>query len=531
MRLNITDVILLDNMDKKNTCKKGYSCGSACINMAYRCTEKLANKASTLTDNYIKLARTAKDNKLNTTKGKKQTTDTILANVANASTFEDLSELDENFANLANIIQNGIDEGSIGEEQLEAISALYSSTITKPIADRTGSKLMPLDSIETFIENTDIADKLVNAYEASFDESGKFSPKRPNGISQFVEDEVKIVPIKKELAEAVLNTLPNKTANKLKKAGDPREGYWDGTFDENNVPNMTNAGNTERNIALVQRYLEQKGIDPYDKKFVHFKDAELEHIVPDSKGEGRADQPDNYAWISSANNKSHDSDTAREWVDRLKASIQDKEQFKKDFEIEVGKANEKASAAKSAGNKTEKLFAIEDKIERQKFAKQLAKSMKTKAKKLLSSAGTKESYKELRPTLPKLTKTGDQAIGFNHRTKSIDEGSTVVKAQYADVLGNQNPSSLVIQTLAYLKDDPETFDKFVGEYEAIMFKRQIEADEVYELIDAGEPGNIDVKIAKQNTPKFRAAADARNAQFGKDLLSLLQNIEGLNFDI
>lgn len=514
-------------MTERNKCIKGYSCGAACINMQYKCTDAMAESANSLIDKYLSLLGVAKDNKLNSTKSKKTTTDEVLDKyVSKVQDFQALAELDPKFAKLADTIQKGIDEGSIGSDQLDSINAIYSSLITKPITDRTGSKLMPLDSIETFVENTDIADKFVNAYEASFDENDKFVPTRQGGIKDFVDSNVKRTEISKELAESVMNTLPDKTLNKLKKAGDPREGYWAGSFDSDGVPDMTNKGGKERNIALVQRYLEQKGIDPYDKKFVHFNDAELEHLVPDSKGKGRADQPDNFAWISAANNKSHDSDTARQWVERLKSSIQDKDAFKKSYEASAKRAEEGAKASKGAGDNVDKLFEISDRNERQAYAKQLAITMKSKAKKLLSSAGTKESFQELRPHLPKKDKQGNQSKGFKNRTKSIDEGSTVIMAEYADIFGKQKPSSLVIQALAFLRDDPDAYNNFVKQYEEIMFKREIGEDEVYDIIKAGDPGNI--SVSKIDKPAFSKALKERNIAFAKDLTNLLQSIEGFN---
>lgn len=477
--------------ESKN-CKKGYSCGASCINLQYECTEELQENSKALIEKYFSVT----DKKVLAAFGGDVDKENI--------TFDTIADKDPNFKALNDIVS----EGKLSNEVFESINTLFASLVNKPKPDRTGVKTPTLDSVEEFMENGGI-DKYEQAFNASFSE-GIFRPELPGGIKDYIDNEVIKVEVPDDVAQAVYKVLPKTVKDKLKKAGDPRGGFWQGTFKEDGTPVIGKTAKDVRGVQLVKRYLEQKGIDPYDKKLVDLNDAELEHIVPEGLGTDNADQPNNFAWISASNNKWHSDLNPDEWRANGNKKLSDKQKYVEDYQKAIEEANVSAKNIKGASSAIGNAFSKASPQERVNEIRKIAETMGPKAKKLLSSSGIPESFQELR--IDKYELNGQK----KNRTQSVDTRVGVLLPFFEDKFGKQKPSSLIMQAMAHVADDPEKLEGLKSELTKVMNDRKLDFDEgikIYE--DAG-----------RDKEAFTSALKEKDESFAKNLRNLFDSLEG-----
>ena len=447
----------------KRDCKKGWNCGASCINKNKNCLQKVGLEAAAVMDKYVELFKGLK---------------------------AEPSDLGKVF-------------NKASEDELEAAYTLYQSLLDSPKANRRGVKRPELDSVEAFIEKGGI-DKYEKAYNDSF-ENGKFNAK---GTSDYIKNNVIKKEISEEFANEVYNSLPKAVKSKLNKAGDPRSGFWEGN-DENGSPIIGSKATKKRGQFLIKRYLEQDGIDPYDGKKVNLNDAELEHIVPDGKGTGLADQPDNWAWISAANNKWHSDMDAKQWRANGEAKLADKEAYVKSLEEAKKGAKKQSGLLANVESELSKAFSTGSSAkERQQSIQNAATALGSKNKKLLSAAGLPESFQEFRAA--KWIK--DKAT--KNRTQAVDMRAGQVIGAYRAKYGNIKPTDLTLQALAYTASKPEQNEKLRQEFKKAMASRAIDFDKAKEIID------------NEGEAAFSQALKDKDIKFGMDLKKIMDEIDG-----
>lgn len=314
---------------------------------------------------------------------------------------------------------------NFSEEELSSTLILFKSLVEVPKTDRRNIRIPEISSIEYFIEKGGI-NRYEEAYNGFFSSDGVYNLE---SLSFYNEKFVKEVDINEYCSTNVFNSLPSKYKTRLKKAGDPRNGFW------GDKPNGS------RGTILLQKYLEQQGKDPYDKKFVHFNDAELEHIIPETCCDFVADFPENWAWISAANNNWHSNKTPEEWrLDGIKR-LSDRDEYSLNLEKAKKKSEDLIEKINSVDKVLEYALDLTVSLEsRMEFIIGVSKSMGVKSKKLISGLGLKESFQETRI---------EPKVKGKNRTQSIDTRFTTMIPEWQDSYGANKPSLLIIQALVY----------------------------------------------------------------------------------
>ncbi len=433
-------------------CDKGFPCGQTCIERADNCLHDLQPGGREYLNKLIEI---------------------MPANIR---------QVPPTFAALQTIINSATDA------EVESITTFYQTLINKPKADRTGSKQVNLEDVEYFANNQ--LAKYKKAFEESFDNKGELTL---TGTKKYIDSQVKKAQISDKVVSAVWDTLPKNIQTKLKNAGDPRTSAWQNK-------------STARGQMLLKRYMEQQGIDPYTGRFVDLNDAELEHIIPETVGGAGADHPNNWAWIRADINKWHGNKTATEWETDTKAIMSNQEKYQK--KVEKSKADSADQKAKLANNDKalEEAYAVgTDAKTRQQYARQVAESLKTKSKKLISASGLPESYQQLRANLP----------GTKNRTQSIDNQST----EMVEILqSKQKPSSLLFQALAFTADNPERNQKLREGYQEAIKARTLDFAKSREIYE------------QQGPATYKDALKAQSQNFAKELKKLFDDIDDFSYN-
>lgn len=479
---------------KSKTCSKGYSCGSACIELRDNCSDKLADASLQISDNYLKIAKLGAKASL----------------VEGEATTEEIASVDSKFSKLAEYINSSKATNS----ELDGVIAVMHTMYTMPKADRTGVKSIEIDQAEALFESNRF-DKYAEAYGASFDETG-FNPLKAGGMKDYIDSNVKLAEISDELTNAVWDTLPEGFKTTFKNAGSPREGYWTGKFEEDGItPIKDTKGSTVRGKETLKRYMEQKGISPYTGKFVHLKDAEGEHLAPEEITGKRGDQLNNFAWISAAENKWHSNLTPEDWKLSAERNILSR---KESYASDLGKKKEEASASKGKQNqiagKLAELNELASPQERQKAMRAVAEGLKAKSYKLLEAEGMTKTFQTPYPTKLKGIANdyaAGKAVKIPYRREIPDKDSKLIIGQYEAKFGNQNPTSLLFQAMAFAPDQKEALK--TG-FEKLMKSRQLDLNESIELFLAN--GN-DAEVVKSAMAK-------KSEEFGKNFASMLEEL-------
>jgi phage gpG-like protein len=328
------------------------------------------------------------------------------------------------------------------KNEAEVAANVYASLAAHSKACRAGCALVALEDLEYYNEN--VAEDVIKAFNTSFDADGTFNAK---GTAEFIRSKVQRVKISDSVAKEVYKSLPKNVKHKLNTGGDPRSGAWNG------------AQNARRGQALLKRYMEQNSIDPYTGKKVDLMLSEVEHIVPDNLGKQFADQPDNWAIIAADINKFKSNKSGLQMQDSINKL--DKVAYLNKTVKNKAKAVERSYQRSAVPEVVAKAFdSLSPALERQNYARQIAESMKTKSKKLLSGSGLPESYQELRP----------QFTQDKNRTKSVDDQATLM---YEIFETKQKASSLVFQALAFTSDNPEVNNALRAAYVTAIVNRKL----------------------------------------------------------
>ena len=477
----------------KKDCKKGYSCGLACINIKYNCTEGLKQTASDLAELYMQFAK----------------------NKPEASTLQSIAKSDAKFAKLAEYMLSE----SFKPGDMDAIYAIVKTVLEKPRASQSGVKSIELNQAEAFFE-TDRFEIYEMAYEASWDDDGKFNPNRPGGMADYISLDVQMLTISPELVEAVWSFLPDSFQTTFKSGGSPREGYWTGKFEEDGITPIKSfgKGSTARGKDTLRRYLEQKGLSPYTGQFVHLKEAQGEHLVPEELSGIRGDQLNNFAWISAAENKWHGKATPDEWRQQANKNILSrKAEYAKELDAKKSEAKSVSKNVANLAKSFESVINLSEAKERQAMMRGIAESFKgDKTRKLLEAEGMTKTFRTPYPT-----KLGNVASVYTpgntkivpYRREVPDIDSTVM----APILGTkQKPISLLFQAIAFA---PEEKERLKAAFVDLMKQRELDLDDAMQMF-----------LAEGSEESVKRAMTEKSMEFARNLKNLLDTIPNFTYD-
>ena len=295
----------------RDKCKKGKSCGAACIDAREDCIIDFdvdINTALNNTRQYIGSLRSS-GQITSEQEGK------IRQEVEDPKQFKRAGDRTKAFKEFGQMIR----DGRATNDEKEFVAKLLLSTTLTPGQDRNAARVLKYDEVESILKPGKL-DALDTAYKSSF-VNGKFDPSSPGGMGQYIQKNVLNKKISDEVAEKAYYMLPSKVRSAIDKAGAVNQMFAGYDKDGNVIYSSTPT--RERGIFLTKRWGEQGGLDPYTGKPIDIRNAEPEHMVAfkhaQTKGGGGGDQPNNLTWSAAQpnNNKAGAGDDFSNWKSNL----------------------------------------------------------------------------------------------------------------------------------------------------------------------------------------------------------------------
>lgn len=214
---------------------------------------------------------------------------------------EKLKELEQSQTKAFTTFKNLLDSGKASDAEADNVARLLVSTIITPGQDRNVVRKMSFEDIEATLKPGRL-EALEDAYQKSFNASGKFDPSQKGGMGDLIKSQFLVNTISSEVAEAAYYMLPSKVRSAIDKAGAVKgTAVMYGGDDSKGDPTFADKPTRERGIFLVKRWMEQGGLDPYTGRPIDIRNAEPEHMVAFAHALARGgggDQPRNLLWAA-----------------------------------------------------------------------------------------------------------------------------------------------------------------------------------------------------------------------------------------
>jgi hypothetical protein len=297
----------------KDHCKKGKSCGAACIDPNDDCILDFDVNVNAALNNSRRFIQKLKESGALTSEQAEE----LRKEVENPTQFKKSTERVKAFREFGEMLKGG----EVTEDEKDFVAKLILSTTLVPGQDRNAARVLSYDQIDSILKQGDLKG-MEAAYKASFVD-GKFDPSAPGAMGQQI-DKLLTHKISDKVAELGYSMLDSKVRAAIDKAGSVNQMF--AGYDEKGNVIYSGTPTRERGIFLVKRWGEQGGLDPYDRSPIDIRNAEPEHMVAykhaQAKGGGGGDQPDNLMWASSRtnNNKAGAGDNFTEWRESLESS-------------------------------------------------------------------------------------------------------------------------------------------------------------------------------------------------------------------
>lgn len=474
---------LLQTYSEADDCTKGYPCRLTCISRSKKCRNGLPEELKEPLDRmtgFISRLELKSDNGIDTEAGER-----LIANMENLNGAQKkaLTNILNKYKELEP--QSG-DTQEIASQKLRQLKALDSA-----LANFVGVAVVPsspegflspkFDELEAMtdpargVDGVSRLDLVTNAIENSSSvrsekkEKGKIKrtfnlePEKEGGVLDYINNVVRDpeIEVTDEIAEWAYDLLPKGGLLNSSGLGSGREG-WSGT-DSNGNPVYKKGGNKERGVAVLKRYLEQGGIDPYTGSFVFLKDAELEHIQPMGSafdqvtGKPNGDQPNNWAWISAGQNRKHGDQEIDSWKSNV---LKDVQEGRAKYETKWNKEKEKSDFSYDLEDETPNLIrnAISDPRQAVEGVFVVSELLKAKSKAKKSIENTKDNVllanTKIEFSAPYIQERKDPKKKPGKNQPNMDENPGDIPSWSVNKNGLV-PSQLIAIGLASLPNDEE----------------------------------------------------------------------------
>lgn len=254
---------------KKDSCKRGVSCGLSCIAGNKDCIKEFPPKLQPYVE---ELAKKYSNSNLSE---------------KSVEVFKS-EELAKKLSNLPETKQRMVAEMALlimGTERDKADKFAFSPEEISGMQDR--------------------AKELDDAYEVSYRSEGKVTPeslRRKGGVGEYLE-KTRTENISEEDVEVMWDVLPRSVKKTLTVSGALKKGnFWkpkEGTdpLDESQTPDPKGGNQSEeRGKLLLKIYMRQGGKDIYTGQPLPLLEADLEHVVPFEMGGKASEDPANWGW-------------------------------------------------------------------------------------------------------------------------------------------------------------------------------------------------------------------------------------------
>ncbi|MDX1370825.1 MAG: hypothetical protein R3321_00055 [Nitrososphaeraceae archaeon] len=271
-------------------CRKGYSCGAACISTLYECEQYLSEEI---------------------TEPMNQVASMILQRIRTANpSISDKA--------LLNILDKQDQEK--GEYALILTRALEYIKSTSTRSNGVGSASLSKDEVEALMENQN---RLLKLFKEPTDKNQRADFYFEKGVitDEFVED--------------LWSAMPSSYRNRLNNKGSVAEGHFWG----NDGPTLH--GTADRGKLILKKFLEQDAKDAYTGLPISLFNSDLEHIVPYGLIGSKAEMPDNMCLISKSVNQTKKDKSMRKFFEedvKPKANRTDEEWAREKEKSKKGKS-------------------------------------------------------------------------------------------------------------------------------------------------------------------------------------------------
>lgn len=271
IKLNLLEILTYDFAEGK-TCVKGRSCGLTCISKSDDCLEDFPPEIRSA----VKTLAGRMSEQYGGSKG---------ADTDRAKMLDVLKVPSENFKKLL--------EGKSEEEQVYWSEMMVLSTGKQ----RDKSEKFQYSDQEALGLNE--RSEALSAAWRTTKEAG-FTPeglRTPGGIAEYVRNQ-RNVDVSDEDVEMFWNSVSPELRGNLAKMGDAKGKYWEGdNLDTEAIPTAHGKASEMRGKMLMKIYLQQGGRDLYTGQRLPLQEADLEHIIPLSRGLENSEDPANWGLI------------------------------------------------------------------------------------------------------------------------------------------------------------------------------------------------------------------------------------------
>lgn len=331
----------------RDRCKKGKSCGAACIDAREDCIIDFDVNVNTALNNVRQYIAKQRESGVITPEQETK----IRQEIEDPKQFKKTTDRVKAFREFGEMMKNG----QVTDDEKDFVARLLLSTTLTPGQDRNAARVLSYDEVNSILKPGKL-EGLDAAYKASF-VNGKFDPAAPGGMGEYIQKNILRHQISDEVAERAYYMLPSKVRSAIDKAGAVKQMF--SGYDQEGNPIYSATPTRERGIFLTKRWGEQGGLDPYTGKPIDIRNAEPEHMVAfkhaQAKGGGGGDQPRNLTWSASQpnNNKAGAGDDFLKWKETLERN---KDMGRERYDNEVFRP----AAERSAGVKGKKTSAPTD---------------------------------------------------------------------------------------------------------------------------------------------------------------------------
>ena len=478
----------------RDKCKKGKSCGAACIDAREDCIIDFDVDINTALNNNRRYIQKLRESGNIT----KEEADGLQKTIEDPKQFKRAGDRTKAFKEFGQMMR----EGRVTDDEKDFVARLLLSTTLVPGQDRNAARVLKFDEIESILKLGRL-DSMESAYQASF-VNGKFDPSAKGGMGQQI-DKLLTHKISDEVAEKAYYMLPSKARAAIDKAGAVTTMF--AGYDQNGNVVYADKPTKERGIFLTKRWGEQGGLDPYTGKPIDIRNAEPEHMVAyahaKDKGGGGGDQPKNLMWSATQpnNNKAGAGDNFVKWKEKLEANLsKGKERYDRE-DLRPAQEKENLTKGRAASATTDLRTALDAASSQQR-----ANTMKA----LMLAYGDNFRY---------LLRAAD--VGWQHKDRDLDHRKKG-KPAFMDMDIPKLPGYKVKPSMAVMVAlsvvEPNQRKALLGAIEDLRLKRMF-SDAEAELVRGNNDARLDLK--RQKSAEYANKLVKTLEQFVPDLNVML----------